>query len=179
MATEGERKSESWGRREPPSGPVCLQASFSPVWWSSTDTGVLMEAKLRGSNNYVALGDILARSLPKLDLIFFFHFIWGVLVLLMFLMEWDGFAVSRRLAPSSAFVSSYSRRRTVVVYWVVKKSNGKTQNIVPESRLQVWWVNAGVVLHHPQNSSQCWNLWGVTEKRQWGMCHVSNGCQMW
>lgn len=68
MATEGERKSESWGRREPPSGPVCPQASFSPVWWSSTYTGVLMEAKLRGSNNYVALGDnILARSLPKLD----------------------------------------------------------------------------------------------------------------
>lgn len=29
------------------------------------------------------------------------------------------------------------RRRTVVVYWVVK-SNGKTQNIVPESSLQVW-----------------------------------------
>lgn len=29
-------------------------------------------------------------------------------------------------------------RRTVVVYWVVKKSNGKTQHIVPESSLQVW-----------------------------------------
>lgn len=30
------------------------------------------------------------------------------------------------------------RRTAVVVYWVVKKSNGKTQHIVPESSLQVW-----------------------------------------
>lgn len=29
-------------------------------------------------------------------------------------------------------------KRTVVVYWVVKKSNGKTQHIVPQSSLQVW-----------------------------------------
>lgn len=31
-----------------------------------------------------------------------------------------------------------SWRTAVVVYSVVKKTNGKTQNIVPESSLQVW-----------------------------------------
>lgn len=63
----GERKSER-RRRGPPYGLLYLQASFSFVWWSSTDKSFLTEAKLRGSNNCGAMGEhiLAARSLPKL-----------------------------------------------------------------------------------------------------------------
>lgn len=194
MATEGERKSESWGRREPPSGPICPQASFSPAWWSSTYTRVLMEAKLRGSNNFVALGDnTLACSLPKLDCRGEGNWSWSDFfsptsseMCASTFKVLDGVRWVCCQPPSHSIfcicIQLFQEEkpgggRWLCIGWL--NSQMVRQHIVPESSLQVWWVNAGVVLHHPQNSSQCWNLWGVTEKRQWGMCHVSNWCQMW
>lgn len=61
----GYRKSER-RRRGPPYGLLCLRASFSLVWWSATDKSFLTEAKLRGSNNSVNMGEyILALQFTK------------------------------------------------------------------------------------------------------------------